>query len=330
MLNRRKFISRSAITSLSVFFGASLFKNKTFAGIPSGEEVTSPPLVISTWRHGLAANEEAMKVIMDGGRAVEAVEAGVKIPEADPDNLSVGLGGLPDRDGKVTLDACIMDEFGNCGSVCFLEHIVHPISVARLVMDDTPHIMLAGSGALQFALENGFEKKNLLTEKAKKAWEEWKINSKYQPVPNIENHDTIGLIAIDKKGNLSGACTTSGMAFKIRGRVGDSPIIGAGLYVDNEIGGATATGTGELVIRTVGTFLVVELMRHGRSPQEACEEAVRRIAKSNIPDIKNHQVGYIAVNKTGETGAFCLQPGFNYAVHKDGKNELIDSGSYFI
>ena len=329
MLNRRKFISRSAITSISVLFGNLLFKNKTYANIPGGKGEKSGPLVISTWGHGLDANEEAMKVIMASGRAVEAVEAGVRIPEADPNNLSVGLGGLPDREGKVTLDACIMDEFGNCGSVCYLEHIVHPISVARLVMDDTPHIMLAGSGALQFALENGFEKENLLTEKAKKAWEKWKVKSKYEPVPNIENHDTIGLIAIDQKGNLSGACTTSGIAYKIRGRVGDSPIIGAGLYVDNEVGGATATGTGELVIRTVGTFLVVELMRHGRSPQEACEEAVRRIAKSNIPDIKNHQVGYIAVNKAGETGAFCLQQGFNYAVHKDGKNELFDSGSYF-
>ncbi len=329
MLNRRKFISKASISSLAALFGTTLIKNNSFAATPPGEGKTSGPLVISTWNHGLDANEEAMRVIMGGGRAVDAVEAGVRIPEADPNNLSVGLGGLPDRDGKVTLDACIMDEFGNCGSVCFLEHIVHPISVARLVMDDTPHIMLAGSGALQFALENGFKKENLLTKKAKKAWENWKKESKYQPVPNIENHDTIGLIAIDQKGNLSGACTTSGMGFKIRGRVGDSPIIGAGLYVDNEVGGATATGTGELVIRTVGTFLVVELMRQGFSPQEACEEAVRRIAKSNIPDIAKHQVGYIAVNKAGVTGAFCLQPGFNYAVHKDGKNELSDAGSYF-
>lgn len=329
MLNRRKFLTKVSTSSLGVLIGSSLLQNKTQASVPGRKKKNSGPLVISTWNHGLAANEEAMRVIIDGGRAVDAVEAGVRIPEADPNNLSVGLGGLPDRDGKVTLDACIMDEFGNCGSVCFLEHIVHPISVARLVMDTTPHIMLAGSGALQFALENGFNKENLLTEQAKKAWENWKKESKYQPLPNRENHDTIGLIAIDQKGNLSGACTTSGMAYKIHGRVGDSPIIGAGLYVDNEVGGATATGTGELVIRTVGTFLVVELMRQGRSPQEACEEAVRRIAKSNIPDIEKHQVGYIAVNKAGETGAYCLQPGFNYALHKEGKNELIDAGSYF-
>jgi len=329
MINRRKFISKASVSSVGMLVGSIFLKNKSYAALPSGEGKTSGPLVISTWNHGLAANDEAMRIILKGGRAVDAAEAGVRIPEADPKNLSVGLGGLPDREGKVTLDACIMDEYGNCGSVCFLEHIVHPISVARLVMDDTPHIMLAGSGALQFAIDNGFKKENLLTKQAKELWEEWKIESKYQPVPNSENHDTIGLITIDQKGNLSGACTTSGMAYKIRGRVGDSPIIGAGLYVDNEVGGATATGTGELVIRTVGSFLVVELMRNGYPPQKACEEAVRRIANSNIPDIETHQVGYIAVNKAGETGAFCLQPGFNYALHKDGKNELIDAGSYF-
>jgi isoaspartyl peptidase/L-asparaginase-like protein (Ntn-hydrolase superfamily) len=327
MLNRRTFLSKSTIATLAMLFGTSLTRNKAEAqSLPEKKKITGP-LVISTWIHGLAANEAAMEVILKGGRAVDAAEAGVRVPEADPENMSVGLGGLPDRDGKVTLDACIMDEKGNAGSVCFLENIVHAISVARLVMDTTPHVMLAGSGAQQFAIENGFQKENLLTEKAKKAWEEWKIESKYQPVPNIENHDTIGLIAIDQQGNISGACTTSGMAFKIHGRVGDSPIIGAGLFVDNEVGGATATGTGELVMRTLGSFLVVELMRNGYTPQKACEEAVMRIVKSN-KNLKEHQVGYIAVNKAGETGAFCIQPGFNYALFKGGKNVLIDSGSY--
>jgi isoaspartyl peptidase/L-asparaginase-like protein (Ntn-hydrolase superfamily) len=327
MLNRRTFLSKSTIATLAMLFGTSLTRNKAEAqSLPEKKKITGP-LVISTWIHGLAANEAAMEVILKGGRAVDAAEAGVRVPEADPENMSVGLGGLPDRDGKVTLDACIMDEKGNAGSVCFLENIVHAISVARLVMDTTPHVMLAGSGAQQFAIENGFQKENLLTEKAKKAWEEWKIESKYQPVPNIENHDTIGLIAIDQQGDISGACTTSGMAFKIHGRVGDSPIIGAGLFVDNEVGGATATGTGELVMRTLGSFLVVELMRNGYTPQQACEEAVMRIVKSN-KNLKDHQVGYIAVNKAGETGAFCIQPGFNYALFKGGKNVLIDSGSY--
>jgi isoaspartyl peptidase/L-asparaginase-like protein (Ntn-hydrolase superfamily) len=327
MLNRRTFLSKSTVATLAMLFGTSLTRNKAVAqSLPEKKKITGP-LVISTWIHGLAANEAAMEVILKGGRAVDAAEAGVRVPEADPENMSVGLGGLPDRDGKVTLDACIMDEKGNAGSVCFLENIVHAISVARLVMDTTPHVMLAGSGAQQFAIENGFQKENLLTEKAKKAWEDWKIESKYKPVPNIENHDTIGLIAIDQQGNISGACTTSGMAFKIHGRVGDSPIIGAGLFVDNEVGGATATGTGELVMRTLGSFLVVELMRNGYTPQKACEEAVMRIVKSN-KNLKDHQVGYIAVNKAGETGAFCIQPGFNYALFKGGKNVLIDSGSY--
>ena len=186
--------------------------------------------------------------------------------------------------------------------------------------------MLVGEGALQFALANGFEKENLLTEESKKDWEEWLITSEYKPVPNIENHDTIGMLAIDSRGNISGACTTSGMAFKMHGRVGDSPIIGAGLFVDNEVGGAAATGNGELVMRTLGSFLVVELMRNGLSPQAACEEAVRRIVKGNI-NLDNQQVGYIAVNKKGETGAWCLRPGFNYAVFKDGENTLTDAGS---
>jgi len=327
MLNRRNFLSKSTIATLAMLFGTSFTRKKIQAQAVPQNGAKSGPLVISTWNHGLAANEAAMEVILKGGRAVDAAEAGVKIPEADPEITSVGYGGLPDRDGKVTLDACIMDEKGNAGSVCFLENILHPISVARLVMDTTPHVMLAGSGALQFALENGFKKKNLLTKEAKKAWEEWKTESKYQPVPNIENHDTIGLIAIDQKGNISGACTTSGMAFKIHGRVGDSPIIGAGLFVDNAVGGATATGTGELVMRTLGSFLVVELMRSGYTPQKACEEAVNRIVKSGI-NLKEHQVGYIAVNKAGEIGAFCIQPGFNYALHKNGENVLIDSGSY--
>ncbi len=326
--NRRSFIKHSALSATGLMVGSSFVKSQTFANLPPNQKTIPGPIVLSTWRHGLEANKAAMKILVQGGRALDAVETGVKVTEADPDNMSVGLGGLPDREGKVTLDASIIDEYGNCGSVAFLENIVHPISVARLVMEDTPHVMLVGEGALQFALEKGFKKENLLTEKSIKAWEKWLVKSEYKPVPNIENHDTIGLLAIDTNGNISGACTTSGMAFKVRGRVGDSPIIGAGLYADNEVGGATATGTGELVIRTVGSFLVVELMRNGYSPQAACEEAVNRIVKSNI-DLDRHQVGYIALNKKGETGAYCIRPGFNYALYKNGENNLFDSGSYF-
>ena len=290
---------------------------------------TTKPIVLSTWNFGLAANEAAWKILAANGRALDAVEAGARVPEGDPKETSVGLGGLPDRDGRVTLDACIMDEHGGCGSVAFLEHIVHPISVARLVMEKTPHVMLVGEGALQFALANGFKKEKLLTKESEQAWKEWTKKSEYKPVANIENHDTIGIIALDANGNLSGACTTSGMAYKMHGRVGDSPIIGAGLYVDNEIGAATSTGVGEEVIRIVGCHLVVELMRQGHSPQEACQLAVERILKKNPAKAKEVQVGFLALNKNGEYGAYCLQKGFTYAKYDPTGNKLFDSKSTF-
>jgi N4-(beta-N-acetylglucosaminyl)-L-asparaginase len=236
----------------------------------------------------------------------------------------VGRGGLPDRDGRVTLDACIMNEFGDCGSVACLEHIVNPISVARRVMEKTPHVMLVGDGALEFAIAQGFKKEKLLTENSEKAWREWLKESQYKPIINIENHDTIGMLAIDVNGNLSGSCTTSGLAYKMHGRVGDSPIIGAGLYVDNEIGAACATGLGETVIRQCGSFLVVELMRQGRTPEEACKEAVARIVKHE-KDVKDLQVGFLAINKQGEYGSYAIHPGFNFALHNKEGNSLISS-----
>ena len=267
-----------------------------------------------------------MEVLMNGGKSIDAVEKGAMVPEADPESMSVGYGGLPDRDGHVTLDACIMDHNGNCGAVSYLEHIKHPISVARKVMDDTPHVMLSGKGALDFALSKGFEKEDLLTESARQKWQEWKVESKYQPIVNVENHDTIGLLAIDKNGDISGACTTSGLSWKMHGRVGDSPIIGAGMFVDNEVGGCCATGMGEAVMKTLGSFLVVELMRQGASPQEACEQAIARITKNQ--NYKDMQIGYLAINKKGEHGAYAVHPWFNYALHQNGKNELIDSPSF--
>lgn len=293
------------------------------------DQIVNKPIVISTWNFGIQANVEAWKILSAQGRALDAVEAGARVPEGDPKETSVGLGGLPDRDGRVTLDACIMDENGNCGSVAFLQHIVHPISVARMVMEKTPHIMLSGDGALQFALANGFKKEKLLTKESEKAWKEWLKTAQYKPVANIENHDTIGIVAMDAQGNLSGACTTSGMAYKMHGRIGDSPIIGAGLYVDNEIGAATATGVGEEVIRIVGCHLVVELMRQGNSPEDACRLAVERILKKNPARAKEVQVGFLALNKNGEYGAFCLQKGFNYAVHDASGNKLVDAKSNF-
>jgi N4-(beta-N-acetylglucosaminyl)-L-asparaginase len=323
--SRRAFIRKTGIASVTVLAGSATLRCESMTPVhaPGG----GGPLVISTWQNGVKANEAAMNKILLGRRALDAVEAGVRVVEADPDDKSVGYGGRPDREGNVTLDACIMDESGNCGSVCALEYIMHPISVARKVMEETPHVMLSGEGALQFALEMGFKKENLLTGGAREEWLEWLKTSKYKPVINIENHDTIGMIAIDLNGNISGACTTSGVAYKMRGRVGDSPIIGAGMFCDNEVGGAVATGTGELVMKTLGTFLVVELMRNGRKPQEAVEEAVGRLIKK-IPDYREHQVGYLAVNKQCETGAYSIQPGFNYALYHNDNNLLIDSASY--
>ena len=303
------------------------------------------PIIISTWDFGMAANAEAWKILSTNGRALDAVEAGVKIPEADPANQSVGFGGLPDRDGRVTLDACIMDEKYNCGSVMCLEHIMHPISVARLVMEKTPHVVLSGEGALQFALANGFEKINLLTPESETAWREWLKSSRYEPVINIENkkrneipdpmpggplnHDTIGMVAMDAHGNMSGACTTSGMAYKMHGRVGDSPIIGAGLYVDNEIGAATSTGVGEEVIKIVGSHLVVEFMRQGLKPAAACRKAVERIIKRNPQQAKKVQVGFLALNNKGEYGAYALQKGFTYSVKSAKEEKVYQSKSVY-
>lgn len=327
MSSRRFFIKKLGLSSLGLSLSASILKAHPLSSLAKSNR----PIVLSTWDFGLKANEEAWKVLVNGGRALDAVEQGVRLTEADPSERSVGYGGRPDRDGKVTLDACIMDEYANIGSVAGLQHIKHPISVARAVLEKTPHVMLVGEGALQFAKSQGFLIENLLTEESEKEWKEWLKTAKYEPVVNIENHDTIGMIALDANGNLSGACTTSGMAFKMHGRVGDSPIIGAGLYVDNEIGAATATGHGEEVIRTVGSHLVVELMRQGKSPQQACEEAVKRIIKftqNRGKSLDNIQVGFISLNKQGEYGAYCIHGGFNYAKYDTKGNELIKGKSY--
>ena len=327
MISRRSFITKSSF----VIAGLSLVKSGMSHSFR--KTTASLPIVISTWNHGLPANEAAWDILNKGGYSLDAVEAGVRIPEGDPNVITVGYGGIPDASGKVTLDACIMDEKGRAGSVGCLENIKHPISVARLVMENTPHVMLTGRGAFEFAIENGFKKEKLLTPEMKKAWKKWKKEEReFSTKINIENqlqenHDTIGMLAIDKEGRISGACTTSGMGYKMTGRVGDSPIIGAGLFVDGEVGGAAATGSGELVMKTLGSFLVVELMRNGKTPSEACELAVKRIAKK-IPDYENHQVGFIALNKLGEYGSFCIQPGFNFAVKTNNISKLEDAESW--
>ena len=326
MTDRRKFLKTSALAS-----AALLLNSSANAEIKPNVKVNKP-IVLSTWKFGLKCNETAWEILKNNGKALDAVEAGVMVCEADPNERSVGYGGRPDRDGRVTLDACIMDEMSNIGSVACLEFIKHPISVARAVMEKSPHVMFVGDGALQFAISQGFKKENLLVEASEKEWKEWLKTSQYKPIVNIENHDTIGMIALDANGNLSGACTTSGMAFKMHGRVGDSPIIGAGLYVDNEIGAATATGHGEEVIRIAGCHLVVELMRQGKSPQNACEEAVARVVKLmklRKKELKDIQVGFIALNKNGEHGSYCVQSGFNYAVHDATGNVLLDAPYHF-
>jgi N4-(beta-N-acetylglucosaminyl)-L-asparaginase len=326
MANRRNFLKTAAVGSVGLALNSFVTKETTEVLLETKK--VNKPIVLSTWNFGIKANEAAWEILKNNGRALDAVEAGVKIPEGDPTERSVGYGGRPDRDGRVTLDACIMDEFSNIGSVACLEFIKHPIAVARAVMEKTPHVMLVSDGALQFALEQGFPKENLLVPDSEKEWKEWLKSSQYKPIVNIENHDTIGMIAMDNNGNLSGACTTSGMAYKMHGRVGDSPIIGAGLYVDNEIGAATATGHGEEVIRIAGCHLVVELMRQGKSPQKACEEAVSRIVKltkNRNKNLKDIQVGFIALNKKGEYGSYCVQGGFNYAVNDSSGNKLVDA-----
>ncbi len=340
-MQRRKFIQASAFSSLSVLF------TKIINAAPQ-TAVKGKPVVISTWDTGMTANKGAWKVLEKGGRALDAVEQGVMITE-DSQNCCVGLGANPDRDGFVTLDASIMDENFNCGSVAFLERIKHPISVARRVMEKTPHVMLVGVGAQQFAVAEGFPlEEQKLSDAAQRNYTDWLKKSEYKsPAINVEskkdhgpfaptrfengewNHDTIGMVAMDAQGNLSGSCTTSGAGFKMRGRVGDSPIIGAGLYVDNEVGACTATGQGEDVIRVAGSHSVIELMRSGMHPEAACKKMIERIIKIKKEKAKDIQVAFLALNKKGEVGAYAIHKGFSYAI-KNGEKEELVKAKYFM
>ena len=343
MANRRKFLQSSLLSSVALLLG-----KKGYEQPAAFTPVKGMPMVVSTWQAGINANKGAWEVLKKGGHALDAVEAGVMVTENEQ-SCCVGLGANPDRDGFVTLDACIMDHQYNCGSVAFLERIKHPISVARRVMEKTPHVMLVGSGAQQFAVAEGFPlEEQKLSADAQQEYQRWLQKSEYKPVINIENsskqhgpfapaqldngewnHDTIGMVAMDAAGNLSGSCTTSGMAFKMRGRLGDSPIIGAGLYVDNEVGAATATGQGEDVIRICGSHTVVEYMRQGLSPEMACKKVVERIIKIKGEKAKDIQVAFVAINKKGEVGAYAIQSGFNFAL-KSGKEERLIDAKFFI
>ncbi len=282
---------------------------------------TFTPMVrsISTWKT-TEANLKAGLLLDKGIDGLTAAVEGVAVEEENPKNTTVGFGGAPDRTGKVTLDACVMNHLGDCGAVVAVENIVNVARLAKDVMEKTPHVMLAGKGAQDFAISEGYKQTDLLTEKSKEDWKKWLESEEYKPIINIENHDTIGMLCLDKNNNISGACTTSGLAYKMRGRVGDSPIIGSGLFIDNKIGGAVATGLGEEVVKTVGSFLVVELMRQGKSPQEACETAVKRIVSSNSQENK-FQVAYIAINKNGEVGSYSIEPGFTYMDYFKGESK---------
>jgi N4-(beta-N-acetylglucosaminyl)-L-asparaginase len=374
MLNRRFFLQSSFLGSIGVFFGKRGVAERGVGPVGVAARgagqvgavapVTGQPVVLSTWDTGLAANKGAWEVLSRNGSALDAVEAGVKVTESSI-NCCVGLGANPDRDGVVTLDASIMDHQWNCGSVGALERIKHPISVARRVMEKTPHVILVGQGAQQFAVAEGFPlEPQVLSEDAKKAYEQWLRKSEYKPVINIENtkpsggggpggasvgsaeaqdmaaapaklangewnHDTIGMIAMDAAGDLSGSVTTSGMGFKMRGRLGDSPIIGAGLFVDNEVGAVTSTGQGEDVIRVCGSHAVVEFMRQGMSPEQACQAAVEKIARIKKEKAKEIQVAFIAISKKGETGGYALQKGFSYALKSNSEERMVEVKSHF-
>ncbi len=334
-MKRRKFIKKTALTGIGIAAGTVLSacnnNSEKTTSIHSTEEKNTMtnmrnqfPIAICTWAF-TNANAKAGEELSNNKSALDAAISGVEVEEENLKNTTVGKGGAPDREGNVTLDACVMNSDGDCGAVVCVNTITNVAALARKVMEETPHVMLAGEGAEEFGYRQGFKKENLLTEASKRDWEEWKKSPEYKPIINIENHDTIGMLTIDKNGDIAGACTTSGLSYKMKGRVGDSPIIGSGLFLDNEIGGAVATGMGEEVMKTVGSFLIVELMRNGMSPQAACEEAIRRIVTKNKRH-KDFQIAYIAINKAGDVGSYCIHEGFTYMKYQNGKNENIKSG----
>ena len=283
-------------------------------------------IVVSTWRFGLASNQPAWEILKSGGSALDAVVRGVEVAERDPAVKSVGFGGYPNAEGEVEVDAAVVDgRTLGYGAVAGLRKIATPTAVARRVMEKTDHVLLVGNGALKFARTQGFEECNMLTEHGREAWEKWK---RERTGPPADVHDTIGMIALDQNGNLAAACTTSGAAFKLPGRVGDSPLIGSGLYADNDAGAAVATGRGEEIARTCGSFAVVEHMRQGKSPQEACEAVVQQLI-ARVPSARPFQMAYIAIDKYGNWGAAAARSGFLSAVTNNAENQLYKS-RYFI
>lgn len=282
----------------------------------------SGPVFVSTWPFGRAANETAVRTLGDAG-LLDAVEHGIRVVEANPEEHSVGLGGTPNADGVVQLDACFMDGEGQrAGSVAALEGIEHPISVARRVMEVTPHVMLVGEGARSFALAQGFEPADLLTEDRRQHWEAWR-REQQGPPPIPESHDTIALLGRGGDGRLAGGCSTSGGGYKLPGRVGDSPIVGGGLYVDGEVGAAGATGLGESIMRYCGSYRVVDLMARGADPQSACAETARHILRRDPRPADQLSCFFIALDKQGRTGAAGTSGGFSYCVTTGAGSRLV-------
>lgn len=326
-MERRSFVKLGAVGLVASIVKPALAANEDTNSEPFSSDYTGEAKMISTWSHGQEANRAGWKLLEEGKSSLDAVEAGARHTESDVTNRSVGIGGMPDREGHVTLDACIMDWNSNCGSVGFLEGIAHPVSVAKHIMQHTPHVMLVGAGAKEYALKNKFETIKTPLPEVKKEWEKWKKEQAAitkKPEINHENHDTIGLLAIDTQGRISGACTTSGWAYKLSGRLGDSPIIGSGLFIDQEVGGAVATGLGESIIRIAGSHTVVELMRQGKSPEEACKETVERLIRKH-KDMTGLQCAFIAINTKGEVGGYSVFNGFNYALKTKDQDVLIDT-----
>jgi len=322
-LDRKTFVKLAGLASTGLTLGSCVAK--------SPSSVVQAPLVVATWSNRVAV-QAAWDVLANGGNVVDAVEAGARIPEADANDRSVGYGGHPDKRGIMTLDASIMDGKGNCGAVAAVEGIKHPISLARVVMDKTPHVLIVGDGAQDLALEHGFQVENILSSESANDYRKWlETQGDYNPFQHpTENHDTIGILAIDSNQQMAGACSSSGMAYKLTGRVGDAPVIGAGLFVDDEVGAATATGNGEEMIRISGCHLIVELMRMGLSPQKACEEAVSRVVKKHGDATRDILVCFLATNRNGDIGAWSTRPGFEYTlISTDQPIDVYKVGSTF-
>ena len=330
MFSRRGFLLSSTVASwaLSRTRPDLIAQSQTLSSEASG------PLVISS-ANGIKAVEKAMAILKAGGSTLDAVVEGVTLVEDDPEDTSVGYGGLPNADGEVELDASVMcGPTGGAGAVGALKNIRNPAKVARLVMERTNRVFLVGEGALRFALAHGFPKENLLTDKARQEWLKWKeeLNdqddwvspSKKEEIKQKErSHGTINCLALDLRGDMSGVTSTSGLSFKMPGRVGDSPIIGAGLYLDNTVGAAGSTGNGEANIKVVGAHTVVELMRQGASPEQACLQTLKRVV--DLYKGKPPNLNFYALNKKGQFAGAAIYKGGKYCVHQGNQPVLQES-----